>query len=122
MQRRNIMATKHLRKFPKAGTIGNMVLTALDKDPGLKCETITKVVLKKFPDSKFNTAHLAWYKHQVKVGNYILPSCVGEEKVPKAKKARKPRAKKTKTPKPEKVEVTDAQEMLGDGDAIPASE
>lgn len=64
--------TKKLRKFPKAGTIGNMVLTALAKNPDLKTEDILPAIKAKFSDSKFNPAHLAWYKHQVKNGNYIL--------------------------------------------------
>lgn len=81
--------TKKLRKFPKAGTIGNMVLTALASNPNLKTEDIQKKVLVKFPDSKFNTAHLAWYKHQVKVGNYILPKDEPKPRTPKKPKAGK---------------------------------
>lgn len=77
-----------IRKFPKEGTIGHMTLTALAKNPDLKTEDILPQVLKKFPESKFNSAHLAWYKHQVKVGNYILPRG--------GKKVRKPKASKTK--------------------------
>lgn len=81
-------AQKTLRKFPKAGTIGNMVLTALAGNKDLKTEDISKKILKKFPESKFNSAHLAWYKHQVRVGNYILPTGTS---APKAKKTRKSR-------------------------------
>ena len=77
---------KKLRKFPKAGTIGFVVLNALAKNPDLKTEDILPQVLKNHPESKFNSAHLAWYKHQVKVGNYILPS--GAKVARKGKKAK----------------------------------
>lgn len=80
-----------LRKFPKAGTIGFIVLNALAKNPDLKTQDILPQVLKEHTESRFNSAHLAWYKHQVKVGNYILPGGV------KAKKSRK--GKKAMTPK-----------------------
>lgn len=84
------MANK-LRKFPKAGTIGHMVLTALAKNPDLKTDQIQKQVLKKFPESKFNAAHMAWYKNQVKNKNYILPTAA-------PKKARAPRKPKAQVP------------------------
>lgn len=88
-----IMATKgKIRKYPKAGTIGRITLDALSKNPDLKTEDILPEILKKFPDSKFNPAHLAWYKHQVKVGNYLLPKA---SKVSKPKKAGKAKAKKS---------------------------
>lgn len=99
------MATKksqQIRKFPKQGTIGHIVLTSLANSPDVKLEDLTKKVLKKFPESKFNAAHLAWYKHQVKQGNYVLPIGDAEDKnalaaEKKAKRARKPKAKKQET-------------------------
>lgn len=35
-------------------------------------EDIRKEVVKKFPESKFNSAHLAWYRFQVNDGNFKL--------------------------------------------------
>ena len=93
------MATKKtktkttLRKFPKAGTIGHMVLTALAKNPDLKTKDILPKILKKFPESKFNEAHMAWYKHQVRRKNFILPKVEAAPKKPKrAKKQAKAEA------------------------------
>lgn len=62
-----------IRKFPKRGTIGYIVLTALAKNPEVDCKTLTKAILKKFQDSAFGPSHLAWYKYQVAKGNYVLP-------------------------------------------------
>jgi len=83
--------SKKTRKFPKAGTIGHIVLNALAAKPDLKTEDILPEVMAKFPESKFNTAHLAWYKHQVKVGNYDLSGITGTapKKAPKTKKPHK---------------------------------
>ena len=63
----------HVRKYPKVGTIGNYVLTYLHKDPNVKTKYLLKWILRKFPESKFNDAHLSWYKHQVKTGRYVYP-------------------------------------------------
>ena len=84
-----IMATtRKIRKYPKRGTIGCLVLDALAKNPDLKTEDILPGVKKISPDSKFNPAHLAWYKHQVKVGNYVLPNASkAKGKKAKAKKS-----------------------------------
>ncbi len=62
-----------LRKYPKEGTIGRVVLDALAKDPQITTEDLLPIVLKDHPESKFGKTHLSWYKHQVKKGNYILP-------------------------------------------------
>ena len=61
-------------KMPKRGTIGHFVLTQLSKNADVSVEVLIKGVLKTHPDSHFNKAHLAWYKHQIKVGRYVLPS------------------------------------------------
>lgn len=65
---------KKIRKYPKEGTIGRVVLDHLAKNPTADTVEVDKIVRKSHPDSKFNKAHLAWYKHQIKVGNYILPT------------------------------------------------
>jgi hypothetical protein len=91
-----------LRKFPKAGTIGHIVLTALAKNPDLTTEQILPTVLKKFSESKFSNSHLAWYRHQVKVGGYILPKAEAKKTRKRASKA-KPKAKAT--PKAEKTQT-----------------
>jgi len=64
------VATK-VRKFPKRGTIGNYVLLELQKNKNVDCKILKKHILKLHPDSRFNKAHLAWYKHQVKRGRYV---------------------------------------------------
>ena len=81
MANKQSVAARKLRKFPKAGTIGWIVLTNLSKNPEVSVEELTKLVLAKFPESKFQKTHLAWYKHQVRVGNYQLPK--GVEKATK---------------------------------------
>ncbi len=86
--------TVNIRKFPKAGTIGHIVLTALAKNPDLKTEDILPAVLKASPESAFKASHLAWYKHQVRSGGYILP--VDEKKKDKAKRS-KVNSKKAKS-------------------------
>ncbi len=87
-------ASKKMRKFPKQGTIGNIVLTALAKNPAVTADDLKAGILKKFPDSKFGPSHVAWYKHQVKVGNYVLPEDTAV-KPAKTKKTHKTKDKKT---------------------------
>lgn len=82
--------TQKIRKYPKAGTIGSIVLAVLQKDTNPDLDGLTKTILKKFPDSKFNKAHLAWYKHQVKRGNFVLLNDTDQK--PAAKKPSKKRA------------------------------
>lgn len=65
-------ATK-IRKYPKRGTIGRHVLDSLKKNPEVTCKELLKVIKKKFPDSRFNPAHLSWYKNQLKNGRYVFP-------------------------------------------------
>ncbi len=64
----------NVRKFPKRGTIGHFVLTSLSKNPAVTTKALIKVIKKRWPDSAFNPAHLAWYKYQVAKGRYILPT------------------------------------------------
>lgn len=109
------MATKKttkttLRKFPKAGTIGHMVLMALAKNPDLKTKDILPKILKKFPESKFNEAHMAWYKHQVRRKNFILP------KVEAAPKKAKRASKKAEA----EAEVTAVEAVQQDGQSMQA--
>lgn len=67
-----------LRKFPKRGTIGHLVLTTLAKQADVTSEQLGKRIKKRWPDSAWNPAHLAWYRYQVKQGNYILPKTADE--------------------------------------------
>ena len=61
---------RHRRRFPKEGTIGHIVLTALAENPSVTSEELGKVILAKFPNSRWGPSHLAWYRHQLKKGNY----------------------------------------------------
>lgn len=63
-----------IRQFPKTGSIGNLVLTTLAKSPTIDYEAMTKLVKTAFPNSKWQASHWAWYKHQVKIGSYTLPT------------------------------------------------
>ena len=63
-----------LRKYPKKGTIGRLVLRELEKNPKITVEELTPKVLSKHPNSKFQQSHLSWYKYQVKKGNYLAPN------------------------------------------------
>ncbi len=68
------------RKHPKEGTIGNIVLKALEKNPKVTVEELLPVILKKFPESKFGKTHLSWYRYQVRKGNYLTP--IGDKPAP----------------------------------------
>lgn len=74
-----------LRKFPSKGTIGFLAIHLMES--GASYEATTKKVLKTFPTSKWNKAHWAWYRHQLKVGNYVVPAV--EVPKPKSRKAPK---------------------------------
>lgn len=69
---KNPKVTK-VAKVPKRGTIGFMTLELLRDNPNVTTEECLKVILPKFPESKFDKAHLAWYRHQVKMQNYGFP-------------------------------------------------
>jgi hypothetical protein len=62
-----------VRSYPKRGTIGRYVLDRLKSKPSLKCQDLMPYIQKHWPDSRFNPAHLAWYRHQVRVGAYKYP-------------------------------------------------
>ena len=81
--------TQKIRKYPKAGTIGSIVLGILQKNSSPNLDELTKTILNKFPDSKFNKAHLAWYKHQVKNGAYNLNDAPKTNKKKKTTKTKK---------------------------------
>jgi hypothetical protein len=80
------------RKFPKQGTIGHIVLTTLAHNSEPDFEELKKKVLAKFPDSKFNPAHLSWYKHQVRIKAYPLLDA-GDEGDSKGKNKKSGKAK-----------------------------
>ena len=63
-----------MRKFPARGTIGHLVLTELHKNMDVTCAYLQKKIFKHHPDSKFNEAHLAWYKTQIRKCRYEMPA------------------------------------------------
>jgi len=82
-----------VRRFPKAGTIGHMVLCALKTNPNVKSDELAPAILEKFPESAWNPAHLAWYRHQVRTGAYNLDEApVQVEKPTRAKRRAKKEA------------------------------
>lgn len=78
-----------IRQFPKSGSIGHLVLTTIAKTPTIDYEAITKLVKAAFPTSKWQASHWAWYKHQIKIGSYTLPT-IEQKAKSKGKKASKP--------------------------------
>ena len=89
------------RKYPKEGTIGYIVLKALEKNPKVTVEELTPIVLKKFPESKFGKTHLSWYKYQVRKGNYLTPT--GDKQAPKVAVTRAPKERTEKKLKGKKA-------------------
>lgn len=61
------------RKWPREGTIGRFVLEQLVKNPSIPMEDMGTLMHKKFPESKFNKAHLSWYKYQLRNKGYTPP-------------------------------------------------
>jgi hypothetical protein len=52
--------------LPRPETIGDLVRQLLQKNHNISNEEARSAVLKRFPKSKFNKTHLAWYKSQFK--------------------------------------------------------
>jgi len=80
-----------VRKFPARGTIGHLVLTELAKNPNITTEALLPKVKAIRPDSKFSASHLAWYKHQVKNGRFVMPK--GEAAPKKGQGKKQPASK-----------------------------
>lgn len=87
------------RRFPKHGTIGFIVLTTMKENPNVTSDELEKVLRPMFQETKWNKAHLAWYKHQVKNGAYDLNDAPETNK--KKKTIKKVRTKKTNKKKEE---------------------
>ena len=81
-------------RVPKQGTIGYIALEILRDHPDATAEDIGKVILKSFPESKWNKSHLAWYKHQVRSGKIAYPESDGKKKTSSRRSSKK--AKKAK--------------------------
>jgi len=65
---------------PKIGTIGHIALAMMRDNPDVTSDQIRKEVIKKFPESKWNKTHLAWYKHQIRTGKYEFPKKLKKSK------------------------------------------
>ncbi len=89
---------KEKKAKEKRKTITSVVLKCLDKNPEANVQTISDTIVANGLKSKFNKAHLAWYKYQIRKGKLHLPS--GRELPPKKKKEKK--AKKNKKNKKSK--------------------
>ena len=82
---------------PKQGTIGYMALEFMRDHPDGPVDKIQAKILTKFPQSKFDKSHWAWYKHQVSKGKYEYPPMAGNVKTKKVK------TKKTKKEAEKKI-------------------
>ena len=51
---------------PRKGTIGRLVLEALRKNLNVSYAEMRRQVLGRFPTSKFNKSHFAWYRWQIR--------------------------------------------------------
>lgn len=67
-------------RIPKAGTTGFIALEMLRDNENVTSDEIAKKVLVKFPESKWNKSHLAWYKHQIRTEKYAFPAKVQKSK------------------------------------------
>lgn len=93
---------KKVPRVPKQGTIGHIVLSRLRDKADVTTEELLPVVLAKFPESRFGKSHLAWYRHQVKMGHYGYPT---KDAVAKTRKTKKLKAGKKPEAKPETAEA-----------------
>jgi len=67
-------------------TITAFVLAQLSKNPTIGTAELIQFVCSAFPWSKFSKTHVAWYKHQIRAGKYVLENNIT---LPPAKKAKK---------------------------------
>lgn len=51
---------------PREGTIGHLVAASLCDRPDITYREIKRKVLRRFPNSKFNKSHFAWYKWRMR--------------------------------------------------------
>ena len=55
----------------KKNTITDLVISSIHKTNGkIDFDTITKLILEQFPDSKWKKTHWAWFKTQINKGKY----------------------------------------------------
>ena len=75
-------------KNPKEGrpTITSFVVELLGKNPTMGTDELIQKVCVNFPWSAFSKTHVAWYKHQIRAGKYVLANGV---KLPPAKRKKK---------------------------------